>query len=258
VLPPQLEALGFAGWRGGEVEFIVPPLCLVPAGPFTLGSDEDANEAPRHALDLSAYAIATHPVLVAEYACFVRAGHRLPPDVGRVTWNAQFSRLDHPVVNVSWLDAQAYAAWLSRLTGQVWRLPSEAEWEKAACWDAAVGGARRYPWGDRFEGSRANTRESTLGTTTAAGTYPNGASPCGAQDMVGNVREWTSSLHASYPYDATDGRERADARGERVQRGCSWFGFASDARAAFREWHAAEDISPVVGFRLVLQAPPGV
>jgi formylglycine-generating enzyme required for sulfatase activity len=74
--------------------------------------------------------------------------------------------------------------------------------------------------------------------------------------MAGNVREWTRSRYAPYPYDAGDGRERTDG-GERVQRGGSWFGFASDARCAFREWHAPADVSPVVGFRLLLEAPPG-
>ncbi len=223
-----------------------------------MGSQADPSEAPPHTISLPVFAIGTYPVLVAEYACFVRAGHALPANVGRITWEAQFSRLDHPIVNVSWHDATAYAAWLSQLTGQTWRLPTEAEWEKAARWDDARGHAREYPWGDHFESVRCNTRESTLGATTAAGTYPNGASPCGAQDMAGNVREWTSTLYAPYPYDAEDGRERADSHGERVQRGSSWFSFASDARAAFREWHAPEDVSAVVGFRLVLEAPPGV
>jgi formylglycine-generating enzyme required for sulfatase activity len=258
VLPPRFNELGYKGWRVGDAELILPPLCLVPDGPCVMGSQADPSEAPPHTISLPVFAIGTHPVLVAEYACFVRAGHALPANVGRITWEAQFSRLDHPIVNVSWRDATAYAAWLSQLTGQTWRLPTEAEWEKAARWDDARGHAREYPWGDHFESVRCNTRESTLGATTAAGTYPNGASPCGAQDMAGNVREWTSTLYAPYPYDAEDGRERADSHGERVQRGSSWFSFASDARAAFREWHAPEDVSAVVGFRLVLEAPPGV
>jgi toxoflavin biosynthesis protein ToxD len=256
-LPPRFGDLGYKGWLAAGHEFILPPLCLVPAGPALIGSTEDPAEAPVHRVVLPTFAIATHPVLVAEYACFVRSGHRLPPDVGRVTWSMQFSRLDHPVVNVSWRDAVAYAAWLSALTGQAWRLASEAEWEKAAAWDVARGLARRYPWGDQFASERCDTRESTLGGTTPAGTYPNGISPCGAHDMAGNVREWTRSLYAPYPYAAADGRERTDADGERVQRGGSWFGFASDARCAFREWHAPDEVSPVVGFRLLLEAPPG-
>jgi hypothetical protein len=111
VLPPRFGELGYKGWHAGEHEFILPPLRLVPGGPAMIGGTEDPAEAPMHRVSLPTFAIATFPVLVAEYACFVRAGHRLPPDVGRVTWSMQFSRLDHPVVNVSWADASAYAAW---------------------------------------------------------------------------------------------------------------------------------------------------
>jgi formylglycine-generating enzyme required for sulfatase activity len=257
VLPPRFGDLGYKGWLANGHEFILPQLCLVPAGPVLIGGTDDPAEAPVHRVTVPTFAIATHPVLVAEYACFVRAGHRLPPDVGRITWSMQFSRLDHPVVNISWHDAVAYAAWLSALTGQVWRLPSEAEWEKAAAWDEVRGQARRYPWGDEFASERCDTRESSLGGTTPAGTYPNGASPFGAQDMAGNVREWTRSRYAPYPFDASDGRESMETSGDRVQRGGSWFGFASDARCSFREWHAPDEVSPVVGFRLLLEAPPG-
>jgi formylglycine-generating enzyme required for sulfatase activity len=258
VLPPPLDQLGFKGWRIGEEELIVPPVRVVPAGPFDMGSDEGSAEAPVHTVSLPLYAVATYPVIVAEYACFVRSGHALPPDLGRVTWETQFSRLDHPVVNVSWHDAVAYAAWLRRWTGQPWRLPTEAEWEKAARWDPTAGGARVYPWGDTFDSVRCNTRESTLGSTTPVGTYPNGASPCGAQDMAGNVREWTSTLYDTYPYAPDDGREAMDVIGERVQRGGSWFGFGSDAQSAQRDGHAPDEVSSIVGFRLVLDAPPGI
>ncbi len=258
VLPPRLEQLGYQGWRVADTEIIVPPLCLVPGGPFAMGGDDDPSEAPIHTVVLSPFALTTFPITVAEYACFVRTGHPLPRDIGRITWSVQFSRLDHPVVNVSWDDALAYAAWLSQWTGQPWRLPTEAEWEKAARWDPAARVARAYPWGDSFDSQRCNTRESSIGATTPVGMYPNGASPCGAQDMAGNVRQWTHSLYAAYPYDAADGRERHDVMGERVQRGGSWFGYASDARSAFRDWHAPDDVSSVVGFRLVLDAPPGV
>jgi toxoflavin biosynthesis protein ToxD len=254
-LPPRLEQLGYKGWRVGGVEFIAPPLSLVPAGPFMMGGREDPNEMPIHKVTLPLYAIGTFPVLVAEYACYARSEHAPPADVGRTTWSIQFSRLDHPVVNVSWHNAMAYAEWLSRMTGERWRLPTEAEWEKAARWDPATWQAREYPWGDTFESARCNTRMSSIGSTTPVGMYPNGASPYGVQDMAGNVREWTSSLFAAYPYDAHDGRERADVIGDRVQRGDSWFGYSSDARAAFRDWHAPDEVSSVVGFRLALDAP---
>lgn len=257
-LPPKLTELGYTGWHYEDGDAIVPPLCLVPAGAFLMGDASGAGERaeqPAHHVALATYGVATYPVTVAEYACFVGAGHRLPPDMGRITWSQQFSRLEHPVVNVSWHDATAYAAWLAARTGGRWRLLTEAEWERAARWDDTAGVAREYPWGEAFDPQRCNTRDSALGVSTPINTYPNGASPCGAQDMAGNVREWTSSRYATYPYDASDGRERLDAPGERVQRGGSWFNFASDARGAFRDWHAPDEVNPIVGFRLALDPP---
>lgn len=258
VLPPRLEQLGFRGWRAGDEEFIIPPMAAVRTGPFQMGSNADPDEAPPHVVQVGTFAIGTHPVTVAEYACFLRGGYRLPPDAGRVTWEVQFSRLEHPVVNVSWQDAQAYCTWLSDCTGERWRLPTEAEWEKAARWDEKTRTAREYPWGQQFDSHRANTRESGIGNSTPVGMYPNGASPAGAQDMAGNVREWTASLYARYPYDHLDGRERAEGTGERVQRGGNWFSLADDARCAFRNWHGPAETSPVVGFRLALEAPQQV
>jgi formylglycine-generating enzyme required for sulfatase activity len=159
------------------------------------------------------------------------------------------------VVNVSWNDATAYAAWLARTTGQPWRLPTEAEWEKAARWDPATRHARIYPWGDTFEASRANTRSGGPGRTTPVGTYPTGASPCGAQELAGNVWEWTSSLKQPYPYNAQDGRERADSTGNRVLRGGSWNLDPRYARAAYRNDRDPDFIHAYVGLRVLLASP---
>lgn len=257
VLPPPLSQLGFSGLRIDGVDVIVPPMRAVSAGPSQMGGTGEDGEGPVHTVMLPTYAIGTFPVIVAEYACFVHAGHAPPPDGGVTTWPRQLTALDYPVVNVSWRSAVAYAAWLSERTGQRWRLASEAEWEKAARWDGATGTAREYPWGDAFDPIRCNTRESGQGGATPVGTYPNGASPYGAQDMAGNVREWTSSLHVPYPYQAGDGRERLDAPGERVLRGGSWFNFAGDARAAYRDGRPPDDFTPAIGFRLALDPPAG-
>jgi formylglycine-generating enzyme required for sulfatase activity len=242
--PKRLADLGFVGTVVNGVEVILPPLCDVPAGAFLMGSDPkqdpDAfyDEKPQHSVTLATYQLARFPVTVAEYACFVRAGHAKPQRVelfGRVVdWATQLRRLDHPVVCVSWHDAIAYAAWLAKATGQLWHLPSEAEWEKAARWDPTLRRSRIYPWGDRFDRTRANTSEGGTGTTTPVGSYPTGASPCGAQDLAGNVWEWTSSLYKPYPYNASDGRERADSTENRVLRGGSWSDTAWIARAAYR------------------------
>jgi formylglycine-generating enzyme required for sulfatase activity len=239
--PIRLYDLGFRGWAVQGVECVLPPLCDVRGGVFTMGSDKtldkDArdDETPQYPVEVGGFTLGQHPVTVAEYACFVRAGRAEPRSQhNQLTWQQQLARLDHPVVNVSWPDAVAYVAWLAKTTGQPWRLPTEAEWEKAARWDTTARQARIYPWGDTFDKSRCNTRESGIGATTPAGAYPTGASPCGAQDMAGNVWEWTSTLYRPYPYTAGDGRESLDSTGSRVLRGGSWCNYPLNARAAYR------------------------
>jgi formylglycine-generating enzyme required for sulfatase activity len=258
--PPRLAELGYRVVYLDSAEVTLPPLCDVPTGSFLMGSDpaEDKNalpdEQPQHWVTLPAFQIARYPVTVAEFACFVRAGQRRPTN-----WRAQLGKLDHPVVNVSWHDAVAYAAWLTELSGQLWRLPSEAEWEKAARWDPTTRIAYLYPWGDTFDASRCNTNDGDKRGSTPAGTYAdrNDASPCGAHDLAGNVREWTSSVFKLYPYDPRDGREQQDSIGFRVARGGSWRENAWFARTTCRH-----DREPPkfgyrnLGFRLLL-APPG-
>lgn len=257
-LPLTLANLGFAGYAQGTTQFILPPVCTVAAGPFWMGSDPkrdsqaQANEQPAHQVTLPAYQIGRFPVTAAEYARFVAAGHVEPPSGYTGDWRTQLTRVYHPVVNVSWLDAVAYAAWLAQITGQPWRLPTEAEWEKAASWDPQSSASRLYPWGDQFDKSRCNTRESGKWTTTPVSAYINAgsASPCGALDLAGNIWEWTSSLSTPYPYSSSDGREDRSSTGNRVVRGGCWFNDASLARAAYRggKWPDAD----ADGFRLAL------
>jgi formylglycine-generating enzyme required for sulfatase activity len=252
--PKRLAALGFEPRKVDGVEVIVPPLRDVPAGAFPMGSDpkrdKDAqsNERPQRPVNVGAFRIGTYPVTVAEYACFVRAGRKQPGN-----WTGQLSTLDHPVVCVSWNDAVGYAIWLTKMTGQEWRLASEAEWEKAA---RGTDG-RIYPWGDAFEVTNCNTRASGIGTTTPVGTYPSGASPYGAQDMAGNVWEWTGSLYKPFPYVASDGRKSRDSAGIRVLRGGSWGNAPLLARVACRltDLPALTDVDN--GFRVVVVASPG-
>jgi toxoflavin biosynthesis protein ToxD len=265
--PPRLAELGYRVTFLNGAEVILPPLCDVPSGPFLMGSDpaKDNNaqpsEQPQHWVTLGALQIGQYPVTGAEYACFVRAtGRTASPGKDeqqwQMVWKTQLrERLDHPVVMVSWQDTTAYAAWLAECTGQPWRLPTEAEWEKAARWDVVTGNARLYPWGDRFDYHRCNSSESKIGTTTPVGSYPNGASPCGAQDMVGNVSEWTSSLYRPYPYSATDGRERADPDSYLALRSCTWNGSHRIARAGWRTLGDAESTSLSHGFRLARSVP---
>jgi formylglycine-generating enzyme required for sulfatase activity len=251
--PMPLYNLGFRGYSIGGVELIVPPVCPIPAGVFIMGSDKRCdkqaidNETSQFPVEVDGFAIGQHSVTVAEYSCAVRANAvREPPKRGSVVWAAQQQRSDHPVVCVSWDDALKYVRWLAKVTGQPWRLPSEAEWEKAA--RGADG--RIYPWGNTFDTTRCNTRESGIGTTTPVGRYPNGESPYHVQDMTGNVWDWTISLFEGYPYRKNDGRENLDSTENRVLRGGSWVGASQNTRATFRSVGGLGGFSTREGFRL--------
>ena len=278
---PRLAALGFVGHgtsNDGGVQCITPPLCEVPAGPFAMGSDPEhdpeaeVDELPRHVVETGPYRIGAYPVTVAEYDCAVRAGAVREPRYRLITWTYQLQRLDAPVLGLSWEDATAYAAWLAHVTGHPWRLPTEAEWEKAA----RGPDGRRYPWGNVWDSARANVdkvdawvldhgkpqlaremarhpeRFEDEPTPVGAFAGHDDASPYGVHDLAGNVWEWTSSLHWPYPYDARDGREGTTADGVRVLRGGSWGNPASDARVANRNGNAPAEPDDSMGFRLVL------
>jgi formylglycine-generating enzyme required for sulfatase activity len=216
-------------------------------------------ETPQTPTLVGSFSIGSHPVTVAEYACAVRAKAVREPPRGHlgVDWQVQIQQLDHPVVCISWQDAIAYTEWLASITHQPWRLPTEAEWEKMARWDASAAQARIYPWGDTFEAALCNTQESNIKTTTPVGRYVAGVSPYGAQDVAGNVWEWTSSLFKSYPYNAHDGRETLQSPENRVQRGGSWYHVARVARTTFRLAYGPAYFSTNVGFRLALASVQG-
>jgi formylglycine-generating enzyme required for sulfatase activity len=210
-------------------------LVRVPAGEFLMGSvvarDRDAKdrELPPHTVHVPDFYIGKYPVTNLQYEAFVQAtGHRAP-DYWRGTIPA--GKENHPVVYVTWHDALAFCVWLGREAGQPFRLPTEAEWEKAA---RGTDG-RIYPWGDEPpDKGRCNFGE-TVGDTTAIGRYsPQGDSPYGCADMAGNVWEWCQSLRGPYPYQADDGREDLEADSRRVLRGGSWRSSAPYVRCAYR------------------------
>ncbi len=169
-----------------------------------------------------------------------------------------------PVVGVCWYEAVAYCAWLTEQIGKSTnqqisvRLPSEAEWEKAARWDGKR--ARRYPWGDRWDEFKCNSLEGRVLATTSVGIYPDGASFCGALDMAGNVWEWTRSLWGpgierpafEYPYDSGDGREGEESGDLRVLRGGSWDLSRRSARCAYRRRGEPGPWLDLIGFRVVV------
>jgi formylglycine-generating enzyme required for sulfatase activity len=232
----------------------------VPAGKFLMGSKAEnklayENEHPHHTVDIPYdYWMAHYPVTNELYNAYVKdRGIKHPVD----SWER---KKDHPVVYVKWRATMAFCRWVGDLmkgdfpSGLVLRLPTEAEWEKAA---RGVNG-NAWPWGNEFDKNRCNSIESGKGGTTLVGLYsPQGDSPYGCADMAGNVWEWTHSLFKPYPYNHNDGREREDDRvsGFRVLRGGSFNDNEINARCAARYGYNITNFYDYIGFRVVM-APP--
>jgi formylglycine-generating enzyme required for sulfatase activity len=246
-----------------------PEMILIPAGEFLMGSDPEkdpyatATELPQHTLYLPDYAMARTPVTNTQYAAFLKATGYSPPAHWKILfWKKRWpprGRREYPVVNVSWHDARAYCHWLCDATGKLYRLPNEAEWEKAA----RGSDGRIYPWGDEWDPERCNLVEQDgKERTTPVTAYPLGASPYGLLDMLGNVWEWTRSLWGrklrqpefGYPYDATDGRENLEAASDvrRVLRGVSFFNDPRVARCAARYRYSPYNRYVSIGFRVCM------
>jgi len=253
ILPESLFTLGFRIQYVNGYGVIVPPLCDVAAGAFPMGYDA---AQPPMLVEVAAFAITKYPVTVAEYACAARVRDVSEGrELGDFDWKTQLRRQDRPVVCVTWQNAVDYAAWLSRLTGKVWRLPTEAEWEKAACWDRQTSRPRTFPWGDEWDKQRANTSDGGQQSASPVGAYGEaGASACGAEDMAGNVWEWCLSRYQSYPYHEGDGRNEAQGSGGRVVRGGSWRDHPRMARTAYRNFEDPLSFYDHRGFRLVCEA----
>jgi formylglycine-generating enzyme required for sulfatase activity/class 3 adenylate cyclase len=235
------EVLGALGDpRPGE-------MVLIPAGDFLMGEGSE-----RHALSLPDYRLGRYPLTNAEYRAFVEAGgygdRRWWTDAG---WNeiaqtqqeprfwrdSRYNKPNQPALGLSWYECVAYCRWLSAETGQRYRLPTEAEWEKGA--RGADG--RRFPWGDDFDPGRLNGRGPDpyqVCSSTPVGIYPTGASPFGLLDCVGNVWEWCATRWKKpFPYDTMqDEWQDAYLQGQylRVLRGGSWYFQADVTRCTHR------------------------
>ena len=233
-----------------------PEMVVVPAGTFLMGSEDgDKDERPVHRVSVERFAIGKYEVTKRQFAQFVTAtGFKTQAETdskkGCWTWTGSEweSRAgtswrnpnikqddDHPVVCVSWNDAQAYVKWLKEKTGKKYRLPSEAEWEYAA----RAGSTTRYPWGDEIGHNKANCRECGS-QWDGKGTAPVGsftANAFGLFDTVGNVWEWVEDCwHGSYEGAPEDGSAWIGG-GEcnsRVLRGGSWVSNPRRVRSADR------------------------
>ncbi|HUW96090.1 MAG TPA: SUMF1/EgtB/PvdO family nonheme iron enzyme [Anaerolineae bacterium] len=219
-------------------------MIFVPAGEFIMGSDspDDVEVQPQHQVHVDAFWIDRTEVTNQQYERCVDAGACAPSTCAD---DIRFNDAKQPVVCVSWYDAAQYARWAGG------RLPTEAEWEKAA---RGTDG-RQYPWGDEFYSERANTWETGILRSTPVGQYsPLGDSPYGATDMAGNVYEWTSTEFKEYPYDSDDGREDPQATGPRVIRGGSFLLNRNAAYCAARAPAGPGARSVSAGFRVAVSA----
>jgi formylglycine-generating enzyme required for sulfatase activity len=224
--------------RPGVVS-LEPDWCVVPAGPFLLGStDEDeqanSNEKPQRTVDLPGFRISRYPVTNAQWRMFMEAGRyserqwwsdagweaKEPVDWTKLRdWDeASFNGSNQPIVNISWYEATAFCRWLSAELGYEVRLPSEAEWEKAA---RGTDG-RIYPWGNEWDDTKANTAEINIGATTPVGCFPEDTSPYGLVDIAGNVGEWVATVITD-GYASHDGTTiKMETVEEHVNRGGRW------------------------------------
>ncbi|MBI1822880.1 MAG: SUMF1/EgtB/PvdO family nonheme iron enzyme [Nitrospirae bacterium] len=201
-------------------------MVYIPAGPFIMGSDEQdgvigidvgVDEIPRHQVNLPAFEIDRYEVTNQQYDLFVQAtGHRIPSEPRfplYYRWEKGHPSKDqekYPVSYVDYEDAASYCTWRRK------RIPTEAEWEKAA----RGTDARKWPWGNQFDKKKCNTDDSHLSWTLPVGSLPSGASPYGVMEMCGNIAEWTSSWYKPYPGNSL----KREAFGEslKVVRGGAW------------------------------------
>jgi iron(II)-dependent oxidoreductase len=260
---------------------------LIPAGRFTMGTSTEPwaldNERPAHEVEVPAFFVDAAPVSNGAYAAFIAAGGYREPrwwspagwrhrtEAGLVApmhwardgdgWSyTRFGRTspvdsEEPVVHVCFYEAEAYATWAGK------RLPTEAEWEKAARYDPVTGRSRRYPWGeDPPSAERANLGQRHL-SPAAAGAYPAGASPLGVHQLLGDVWEWTSSDFRPYPgFAPFPYREYSEVffgTDYKVLRGGSFGTDPTACRGTFRNWDYPIRRQIFSGLRCARDARPG-
>jgi formylglycine-generating enzyme required for sulfatase activity len=245
-----LLVLVVLGVTGQLNRFIYRPVDMedywvtIPAGEFQMGSENGGDdEKPIHTVYLDEFQIGKYEVTNHQYAQCAKAGICSgSSDVGG-------EKDLHPIVNVTWYDAVTYCEWVGG------RLPTEAEWEKAASWNPETKTKSIYPWGDTIDCTFANYygkdggSDYCVGDITPVGSYESGTSPYGLYDMAGNVWEWTSSLYQTYPYNATDGREDMNSTDSRVLRGGTWDYDDNSVRSSNRVRLSPSDTYVNVGFR---------
>jgi len=251
-----------------------PQMVRIPAGKFLMGSTKEQAaqaikdgldkrfadwEQPQHSIELSEYSIGKYPITNREYQAFVRDVKYKPPQ----GWDGdQFpaEKGSHPVVYVSWDDATVYCKWLSEKSGKPYRLPTEAEWEKAARGEDG----RVYAWGNDLNSKKANTDEAGIGDTSDVGKFsPQGDSPYTCADMIGNVWEWCNDGFNEREYEGRAGKITKDPQGSekstvRVLRGGSFLNYHWLARCASRLRDDPLNSNYYFGFRVASSPIPSL
>lgn len=249
-------------------KFIEPQLIKIPSGKFLMGMTKShitelikdgadkklvAVEQIQHEVELPEFLIAKYPVTNREYQIFIRETQYISPN----GWNDRsypVGKGNHPVVNVSWHDAQEYCKWLSVQSGKEYRLPTETEWEKAA---RGTDG-RTWPWGNMFMGGCANTSETKINDTTPVNQFsPQGDSSYGCTDMSGNVWEWCENWFDEQEYtiwlEPNDKiLSELSAEQAKALRGGSWYDSYFYARVTARFKNIPISPWTNLGFRLVM------
>jgi len=235
-------------------------MIYIPPGPFLMGNNASYDDQkPEHEIYLDGFWIDRYEVSNAEFVRFlvamgnqVEKGGRwieLSPN-SRIreingTYKIEIGYENHPVVNVTWYGAQAYARWAGK------RLPTEAQWEKAASWNEVSKKKRKWPWGDKWNKELLNCWEGIHQFTTPVNSYPDGASSYEIQNMAGNLWEWCADWYAPQyykvsPYKNPKGPGKGDYR---LIRGGSWTSYRVFATTTYRGMHSPGSGSFDVGFR---------
>ncbi|MEX0271539.1 ergothioneine biosynthesis protein EgtB [Leptolyngbyaceae cyanobacterium UHCC 1019] len=247
------------------------PMIQIPAGVFEMGSGAIAaldNERPTHRVYLETYWIDQYPVTCQQYQLFIQAdGYQTQaywsvegwqwlqqhPVSQPFYWSDDSAFNLYPVCGISWYEAEAYANFINK------RLPTEAEWEKAAAWKSAAQLSLLFPWGDEDPSPQHCNYGHGIGHTTSVDAYPQGVSPYGCYDLLGNVWEWTGSWFkgypdfASYPYQGYS--QTYFDHQHRVLRGGSWATRSYTLRNTFRNWYHPHVREIFAGFRCAQDSP---
>ena len=247
LVEPQIDQIRTIELGDGvQMEFV-----YVPAGEFWMGADEndwDAEdyEKPKHKIYLDGYWIGRYPATNEQYARYIQETNQKFPDYwknGQIPINKE----DHPVIFVRKYDAENFTKWLSQKCNKRIKLPTEAQWEKAARGPVGC----KYPWGDEEPNANLLNYDCNIDDTTVIGSYPSGASPYGALDMAGNVWEWVADWYGENYYNVSPPRNpTGPGSGDHcVLRGGSWYSIKYDVRSSYRFIRNADDENDNIGFR---------